>query len=101
MPGSSAGAKSPSTSPVAKVEKVLEPTGVGDGFRAGFLASRAWGLSLERAAQVGSLVAAHVIETVGPQDYVLDRVSFLARLAASYGAGAADEVSPHLTTPRP
>ena len=51
--------------PVAKVDKVLEPTGVGDGFRAGFLSARSWGLSLERAAQVGSLVAAHVIETVG------------------------------------
>jgi adenosine kinase len=86
---------------VAQVEKVVEPTGVGDGFRAGFLAARAWGLGLERAAQVGSLLAAHVIETVGTQEYVLERDTFLSRLATAYGAEAAAEVEPHLSTPRP
>ena len=43
-------------------------TGVGDAFRAGFLAALAWGLSLEHAAEVGCVLAAYVVETVGPQD---------------------------------
>lgn len=34
-----------------------EPTGAGDAFRAGFLAAISWGLSLERAAQLGNIVA--------------------------------------------
>ena len=86
---------------VVPVSGELEPTGVGDGFRAGFLAARSWGLGLERAAQVGSTVAAHVIETVGTQEYVLERDAFLARLAGAYGEAAAAEVSGHLSTPRP
>lgn len=82
-------------------ESKADPTGVGDGFRAGFLAAVAWGLSLERAAQVGALVAAHVLETVGAQEYVLSQARFVERFAESYGQQAADEVIPHLRCPRP
>ena len=46
-------------------ERKADPTGVGDAFRAGFLAGIAWGVGHERAAQVGSLLATYVIETVG------------------------------------
>src|SRR5581483_11658605 len=42
--------------PVAKERAKADPTGVGDAFRAGFLTARGWGLSWERAAQVGSLL---------------------------------------------
>ena len=55
--------------PVAKERAKADPTGVGDGFRAGFLTAREWGLSWERAAQVGSLLATLVLETVGTQEY--------------------------------
>ncbi|GAA0630081.1 carbohydrate kinase family protein [Sporichthya brevicatena] len=82
--------------PVAAVEKVLEPTGVGDAFRAGFFAGLSWDLGLERSAQIGSLLAAHVVETVGTQEYTLDRAGFLKRFGAAYGADAAAEVEPHL-----
>lgn len=37
---------------------VVNPTGVGDSFRAGFLAAVGAGLSLERAAQVGCTISA-------------------------------------------
>src|SRR5206468_3806107 len=40
--------------PAVQEVQAYDPTGVGDGFRAGFFAARAWGLGLERAAQVGS-----------------------------------------------
>jgi len=74
----------------------LEPTGVGDAFRAGFLAALAWGLSLDHAAEVGCVLAAYVVETVGPQDYSFTAAHFLGRLEASYGAASADAVRPHL-----
>ena len=51
----------------------VDPTGVGDAFRAGFLAAVAGGLSLERAAQLGSLVAVQVLETDGAQEWTWDR----------------------------
>ncbi|KQW53416.1 ribokinase [Nocardioides sp. Root1257] len=74
----------------------VEPTGVGDAFRSGFLAALAWGLGHERAAQVGCVLAAYVVETVGTQEYAFTSAQFLARVEESYGADAAAEVQPHL-----
>jgi adenosine kinase len=70
-----------------------DPTGVGDGFRAGFLAGMHRGLSLERAAQFGSLIAVLVLETVGTQEWQLDRPSGLKRIAEAYGPDAAADIS--------
>ncbi|HEX8306219.1 MAG TPA: carbohydrate kinase family protein [Jatrophihabitans sp.] len=83
--------------PVAKERAKVDPTGVGDGFRAGFLAGRTWGLSWERSAQVGSLLATLVLETVGTQEYVVKAHEFADRLAESYGDDAAADVLPLLT----
>ncbi|MEW2359708.1 carbohydrate kinase family protein [Spirillospora sp. NPDC029432] len=85
--------------PAAKVAKVVDPTGGGDAFRAGFLSAVAWGLSLERAAQVGNIIAANVLESAGPQEYRLGKQAFLDRLTEVYGAASAAEVAPHITCP--
>jgi adenosine kinase len=82
--------------PVAKERAKLDPTGVGDAFRAGFLAAREWGLSWQRSAEVGSLLATLVLETVGTQEYQVKKPEFAERLAESYGDACADEVLPHL-----
>jgi len=82
--------------PVAKERGKADPTGVGDAFRAGLLSARGWGLSWERSAQVGSLLATLVLETVGTQEYQVDKVEFAERLAESYGDECAAEVVPHL-----
>lgn len=82
--------------PAAKDVTAVEPTGVGDAFRAGFLAAEAWGLTLERAAQVGCVLAAYVVETVGTQEYSFTPAQFLDRLAHSYGEEAAADIEPHL-----
>ncbi len=71
----------------------VDPTGVGDGFRAGFLAATAGGLSLERAAQLGSLVAVQVLEVDGGQDWAWDRARALQRLGDAYGPDAATEIA--------
>jgi adenosine kinase len=83
--------------PVANERAKADPTGVGDGFRAGFLTAREWGLSWQRAAQVGSLLATLVLETVGTQEYVIKPADFADRLAESYGDDCAAEVLPHLS----
>ncbi|MBM7788741.1 carbohydrate kinase family protein [Tenggerimyces flavus] len=82
-------------------ERIANPTGVGDGFRAGFLAGIAWGLTLERSAQVGCVLAVYVLEITGTQEYELSTSGFLARFAAAYGDEAAAEVAPHVQAPRP
>jgi adenosine kinase len=87
--------------PAAGEPTPVDPTGVGDAFRAGFITSVAWGLSLERSAQVGSLLAAYVLETVGTQEYELGRADLLQRLEKAYGDNAVADVAPHLVTPRP
>ncbi|WP_199443429.1 carbohydrate kinase family protein [Umezawaea beigongshangensis] len=71
----------------------VDPTGVGDGFRAGFLAGTTAGLGLERAAQLGSLIAVLVLETVGTQEWVLDREPALARVREAFGPVAAQEIA--------
>ncbi|QKW19262.1 carbohydrate kinase family protein [Kitasatospora sp. NA04385] len=74
-------------------ERKADPTGVGDAFRAGFLAGLSWDLGLERAAQVGCMLATLVIETVGTQEYELRGGHFLERFETAYGAEAAKEIS--------
>ncbi|MGV1004348.1 MAG: carbohydrate kinase family protein [Candidatus Nanopelagicales bacterium] len=86
--------------PVPKENIRADPTGVGDAFRAGFLAGLAWGISLERAAQVGSLLATLVIETVGTQEYAVARKAFLRRIVEAYGPQAGKEISAHIHVAR-
>ncbi len=75
----------------------MEPTGVGDAFRAGFLAALSWDLDLERACQVGCVLAAYVVETVGTQEYHFTPAEFVSRVEASYGAEAGADVAAHLS----
>lgn len=82
-------------------ELKADPTGVGDAFRAGYLAGLAWGLTAERCAQIGSLLATHVIETVGTQEYALAQAHFLHRIGQAYGQDAATEIAAHIRCPRP
>ncbi|MQA81237.1 MAG: carbohydrate kinase family protein [Streptosporangiales bacterium] len=83
-----------------------DPTGVGDSFRAGFFAGVGWGLDLERAAQVGCVLATLTLEAVGPQEYDLDPGVFVRRFEETYGPAAAAEVEnrvgrPHADIVRP
>lgn len=71
----------------------VDPTGVGDAFRAGFLTGRGAGLDLERSAQLGSLVAVLVLETTGTQEWTWNLGTAKARLADAYGAAAAAEIA--------
>src|SRR4051812_43234050 len=70
-----------------------DPTGVGDAFRAGFLTGRSAGLSLERSAQLGSLVAVLVLESTGTQEWEWDSSIAAARLASAFGDEAGAEIA--------
>ncbi len=70
-----------------------DPTGIGDAFRAGFLTGRDAGLTLERSAQLASLVATLVLEAPGPQEWSWDKDAAVRRLSDAYGAEAGAEIA--------
>jgi adenosine kinase len=70
-----------------------DPTGIGDAFRAGFLTGRSAGLSLERAAQLASMVAVLVFEAPGPQEWTWDKAAAIARISDAFGADAGTEIA--------
>ena len=66
--------------PAAPVAKVVDTTGAGDLFAAGFLFGVATGKDLETAGRLGSLAAAEIISHVGARPEVK-----LAELAKQQG----------------
>ncbi|MEU9354802.1 carbohydrate kinase family protein [Streptomyces griseoloalbus] len=75
---------------------VADPTGVGDAFRAGFLAAVVRGLPYLDAGRLGSALAAVVLQTVGTQTYEVTSADLLLSLERVYGADAALALTPHL-----
>jgi adenosine kinase len=73
-----------------------DPTGVGDAFRAGFLAGVTWGVGDERAAQLGCMLATLVIESVGTQEHKFEPETFMKRFSDAYGPDSAAEVADHV-----
>jgi adenosine kinase len=73
-----------------------DPTGVGDAFRAGFLAGVQWGVTDERAAQLGCMLATLVIESVGTQEHSFEPETFMERFSEAYGPDSAAEVADHV-----
>ncbi|MCF8570823.1 carbohydrate kinase family protein [Gordonia sp. HY002] len=77
---------------VVPVNEQVDPTGVGDGFRAGFLTGLSKELNFERSAQLGAMVATLVLECESTQGWAWDVDVAEKRLSAAYGADAAAEI---------
>lgn len=77
---------------VAKERAKVDPTGIGDAFRAGFISALGWGMQLRECAQVGSMVATYCLETQGGQEYRFNREGFILRFIESYGESAGAEL---------
>jgi len=78
--------------PAVPSGKIADPTGVGDAFRAGFLAGLAWELPYRRAAELGCALATVVLESVGTQEYELVPADLVSRIDRTYGRVAATEL---------
>lgn len=78
--------------PVVPEHGKIDPTGVGDAFRGGFLAGRTAELPMQRCAELGALMATLVLETVGTQEYEFDIPSATDRLSDAYSDDAAREI---------
>ncbi len=84
--------KETSKVPAAQERSKIDPTGVGDAFRAGFLAGLSWGFGHERCAELGGMLATLCLETVGTQEYRFEGSLFMERFKESFGEAAAAEV---------
>ncbi len=71
--------------PTAKPARIVDPTGVGDAFRSGLVKGLVRGIPLDVAGRMGSLAAAYVLETEGPQDHVYTLNEFIERYEETFG----------------
>jgi adenosine kinase len=72
--------------PIAKPDAVLEPTGVGDAYRAGLIKGLIHGYPWPVTGRIAALAAAYVIEHPGPQPRPYTIEAFLARYRQTFGA---------------
>jgi len=72
--------------PAARVEReVLDPTGVGDAYRAGLLRGLRIGAPWPVAGRIGSVAAVYCLEHQGPQPPRYAPADFVARYVRNYG----------------
>jgi adenosine kinase len=65
--------------PIYPTDEIIDPTGVGDAFRGGFLTSYSHGWDWELCGQVGALAASYCLEHKGPQSHSYTREEFINR----------------------
>ncbi len=65
--------------PVIAPEQIIDPTGVGDAYRGGFLTGYSHGLELETCGQMGTLAATYCLECEGTQGHCYNLEKFITR----------------------
>ena len=71
--------------PIAKAKKVVDPTGAGDAYRAGFLAGYLKALALPVCGRMGALAAAYTVEKFGTQTHHFTLTQFKKRYKVNFG----------------
>jgi adenosine kinase len=70
--------------PAVTPRQILDPTGVGDAFRAGFVSGEMHGLSWDICGQMGAMAATYCLETRGPQEHSYNPAEFVARFRQNF-----------------
>jgi len=65
--------------------RIVDPTGVGDGFRGGLMKGMAAGEPYQTCAQLGSVAATYVLEHLGGQSHAYTSDEFKARYKEHFG----------------
>jgi adenosine kinase len=73
--------------PTVPEREVVDPTGVGDAFRGGFLAGYAQGFDWKLCGEVGSLAAVYCLEQKGTQNHTYTRAEFVNRFREHFDDG--------------
>lgn len=70
--------------PAAAARRVVDPTGAGDAFRAGFLAGLLRGQPLDLCGRLGSVAAVYAVEHRGTQEHRYTQEAFAARYRENF-----------------
>lgn len=81
--------------PVVPVQQILDPTGVGDAFRGGFLTGYRLGLDWEICGKMGALAAAYCLEQRGTQNHRYTPEEFIRRFRDHFEDGGVLDVLIH------
>jgi adenosine kinase len=73
--------------PSVEPERIVDPTGVGDAFRGGFLTGYLHHFDLETCGQIGALAATYCLEQQGPQGHHFTPAEFIARFRRHFDDG--------------
>ena len=65
--------------PTVPEDQIVDPTGVGDAFRGGFLTGFSRGFDWKLCGEIGSLAAVYCLEQKGPQTHSYTRQEFVER----------------------
>jgi adenosine kinase len=65
--------------PVVPTDHIVDPTGVGDAFRGGFLIGYSKGWDWKLCGEIGALAATYCLEQRGPQNHHYSRPEFISR----------------------
>ncbi len=70
--------------PPVPAREILDPTGVGDAFRGGFIRAQRLGMDWETCGRVGALAAVYCLEAKGPQEHSYTLPEFVARYRENF-----------------
>jgi adenosine kinase len=70
--------------PIVPAAQIVDPTGVGDAFRGGFLTGYNCAWDLELCGQMGALAATYCLEQSGPQGHSYTPAEFVTRFRQSF-----------------
>jgi len=71
--------------PAVKPNKIIDPTGAGDAWRAGFLAGLSRNFDIKTCGQMGSVAASFAIEQYGTQEHKFTKKEFISRYRQAFG----------------
>jgi adenosine kinase len=71
--------------PAVPPRRIVDPTGVGDAFRAGFMKGLAMGAPLDICGRLGSVAATYVLEHLGGQSHAYTLEEFAERYKEQFG----------------
>jgi adenosine kinase len=78
--------------PVVPPQEILDPTGVGDAFRGGFLTGFSHGFDWEICGKMGALAATYCLEAMGTQEHNYTPVEFVTRFREHFEDNGALEI---------
>ena len=73
--------------PTVPENEIVDPTGVGDAFRGGFLAGYSRGFDWKLCGEIGSLAAVYCLEQKGTQSHKYTRQEFVERFRRNFDDG--------------